>query len=312
VVDSRDLDCTGEMTCAACNDMLALAYALERHSTHPLAQAIIAEAEKRQVQDCYPVAENLNVRGGRGLEGLVDGQLMTIGSIRLFEEEHIIPPEVHQWVDAAEAEGKTAMLLCDGNHVRGFIAVADTPRSDSQAVVCMLNDMGKHTVMLTGDNATVATVVAQTVGLEDVRANLLPGDKQAAVAALREQSGPVAMVGDGINDAPALAAADLGIAMGGGGSAQAMETADVVLMADDIRKLPFAVRLSAFANRLVRQNIIFSLATKFLVAIVALLGYAPLWMAVLADMGVSLLVTLNGLRAARFEKRKGQATPAGA
>jgi Cd2+/Zn2+-exporting ATPase len=304
VVDSRDLACNGDNTCAACNDMMALAYALERHSTHPLAQAIIAEAEKRQIQDCYPVAENLNVRGGRGLEGEVDGQLMTIGSIRLFEEEHIVPPEVHQWVDEAEAEGQTAMLLCDGNHVRGFIAVADTPRSDSQAVVRTLNDMGKHTMMLTGDNATVASVVAQTVGLEDVRANLLPGDKQAAIAALREQFDSVAMVGDGINDAPALAASDLGIAMGGGGSAQAMETADVVLMADDIKKLPFAIRLSAFANRLVRQNIIFSLASKFLVAVIALLGYAPLWMAVLADMGVSLLVTLNGLRAARFEKNK--------
>ncbi len=311
VVDSRDLECSGDAQCAACNDMMALAYALERHSTHPLAQAIIFEAEKRQVQDCYPVAENLNVRGGQGLEGVVDGQLMTIGSIRLFEEEHNVPPEVHQWVDEAEAEGRTAMLLCDGDHVRGFIAVADTPRSDSQAVLRALNDMGKHTVMLTGDNATVATVVAQTVGLEDVRANLLPGDKQAAVAALREQYGSVAMVGDGINDAPALAAADLGIAMGGGGNAQAMETADVVLMANDIKKLPFAIRLSAFANRLVGQNITFSLTTKFLVAVVALLGYAPLWMAVLADMGVSLLVTLNGLRAARFENRRGQPVPAG-
>ena len=134
----------------------------------------------------------------------------------------------------------------------------------------------------------------------NIRSNLLPGDKQEAVSALHQRYSSVAMVGDGINDAPALAAADLGIAMGGSGSAQAMETADVVLMADDLSKLPFAIKLSAFANRLVRQNIVFSLATKLLVAGVALLGYAPLWMAVMADMGVSLLVTLNGLRAVRF------------
>ncbi len=301
VVDSRDLDCSGKAQCEACNDLMALAYALERHSTHPLAQAIAAEAEKRRVQDCYPAAENLTTRGGRGLEGVVNGQLMTIGSLRLFEEEHKIPLEVHQWVEQAESEGKTAMLLCDGDHVRGFIAVADTLRDDSQTVIRQLNDMHKHTVMLTGDNATVAAVVAQKVGLDDVRSNLLPGDKQEAVAAIRDQYGSVAMVGDGINDAPALAAADLGIAMGGSGSAQAMETADVVLMADDIDKLPFAIKLSHFANRLIRQNIIFSLATKLVVAVIAFFGYAPLWMAVLADMGVSLIVTLNGLRAMRYK-----------
>ena len=280
--------------------MVALAYALEQHSSHPLAQAIEAEAERRQVRGRYPAAEGLRTRSGQGLEGMVNGRLMTIGNLRLFEEEHHIPPLVHEWVDRAEADGKTAMLLCDGDHVRGFIAVADTLRDDSQVIIRSLNDMGKHTVLLTGDNATVAAVVGQTLGMDDIRSNLLPGDKQEAVSALHQRYGSVAMVGDGINDAPALAAADLGIAMGGSGSAQAMETADVVLMADDLSKLPFAIKLSAFANRLVRQNIVFSLATKLLVAGIALLGYAPLWMAVMADMGVSLLVTLNGLRAVRF------------
>jgi Cd2+/Zn2+-exporting ATPase len=301
VVDSRDLDCSGASECDTCDDMFALAYALERHSSHPLAQAIEEEAEKRGVKECYPPAENLNTRGGRGLEGRVNSRLMTIGSRRLFEEEHKIPSQVQQWVDRAESEGKTAMLLCDGDHVRGFIAVADTPRVASQNVIRELNDMNKHTVMLTGDNATVAAVVGQTVGLDDIRSNLLPGDKQEAMTAMREKYGSVAMVGDGINDAPALAAADLGIAMGGSGSAQAMETADVVLMADDIHKLPFAIKLSRFANRLIKQNILFSLGSKLLVAVIALLGYAPLWMAVLADMGVSLLVTLNGLRVMRFK-----------
>ena len=303
VVDSKDLDCLGEDACEPCNDLLALAYALERHSTHPLAQAIVKEAKQRGVTDCYPAARNLVTRGGLGLEGQVNGHKMTIGSLRMFEEEHYIPPIVNEWVDQAEVEGKTAMLLCDGDRVRGFIAVADTLRQEAQNVVAELDRMKKHTIMLTGDNATVASAIGKTVGLDEVYAGLLPGDKQQAVADLRETYGLVAMIGDGINDAPALAAADLGIAMGGSGSAQAMETADVVLMADDIHKLPFAIKLSAFANRLIRQNISFSLGSKLLVAVFALLGYAPLWMAVLADMGVSLLVTLNGLRAMRFKEK---------
>ena len=228
---------------------------------------------------------------------------MTIGSLNLFEKEHNIPEPVHQWVGQAESSGQSVMLICDGDKVRGFIAVADTPRVESQQVIDSLNALNKYTVMLTGDNATVAGVVGDSVGLDDVRSGLLPGDKQRAIETLRETYGSVAMVGDGINDAPALALADLGIAMGGSGNAQAMETADVVLMADDISKLPFAIKLSAFANRLIRQNISFSLGSKLLVAVVALLGYAPLWMAVLADMGVSLLVTLNGLRAMRFKAR---------
>jgi len=300
VIDSRDVECVENHASEPCDDMLALAYALERHSNHPLAQAIANEAEKRGVTDRYPAAKDLVARSGLGLEGQVNGHLVTIGSLRLFEEEHDIPPVVYEWVEQAEAQGQTAMLVCDGDRVRGFIAVADTLRLDSQDVVGELNRMKKKTVMLTGDNGTVAKAVGENIGIDDVHSNLLPDDKLTAVDALREKYGPIAMVGDGINDAPALAAADLGVAMGGSGSAQAMETADVVLMADDIHKLPFAIKLSAFANRLIRQNIGFSLGSKLLVAVFALLGYAPLWVAVLADMGVSLLVTLNGLRAMRF------------
>ncbi|MFN2304130.1 MAG: HAD-IC family P-type ATPase, partial [Anaerolineales bacterium] len=199
-------------------------------------------------------------------------------------------------------DGKTAMLLCDGKGVRGYIAVADKSRPESREVLSALKKDGKITVMLTGDNDTVAQAVGGSLGLDDVRANLLPGDKKDAILKLQAQFGQVAMVGDGINDAPALAAADLGIAMGGIGRAQAMETADVVLMADGLQKLPFAVKLSSFANQLIKQNIGFSLGSKLLVAVIALLGFAPLWLAVIADMGVSLLVTLNGLRAARFKE----------
>ena len=301
VVECRDLSCEGEGGCEACDDLIALAYALERYSSHPLAQAIESEAEWRGVMDVYPPAKNLITRGGLGLEGEINGQKMTIGNLRLFEEEHHIPPIVHDWVADAQSHGKTAMLLCDGERVRGFISVADTLRDESIFVVRGLNDMGKHTIMLTGDNATVAGVVGDEVGLEDVKSNLLPGDKQGVVEILREKYGSVAMVGDGINDAPALASADLGIAMGGSGNAQAMETADVVLMADGMQKLPFAIKLSSFANQLVKQNIFFSLGSKLIVAVIAIFGYAPLWLAVLADMGVSLMVTLNGLRAMRFK-----------
>jgi Zn2+/Cd2+-exporting ATPase len=302
VVDIRDLACQGDSTCDACDDLLALAYALEQYSNHPLAGAIRDEAQQRGVDDCYPPAKNLTTRGGLGLEGVIDGRRMTIGSLRLFEEEHNIPSEVHNWVEDAESEGKTAMLLCDGDGVRGYIAVADSLRLDSKKEVQALKDMGKNTVMLTGDNEHVAQCVGEQAGLDEVHAGLLPGDKQKAVARLRDRYGGVAMVGDGINDAPALAAADVGVAMGGKSSAQSMETADLVLMGDDIQKLPFAIRLSRFANRLVRENIIFSLGSKLLVAVIAFFGYAPLWLAVLADMGVSLLVTLNGLRALRFKE----------
>ena len=301
VVDSRDLECQDLSSCEPCDDLLALAYALERHSTHPLAQAIIREAEERGLTECYPAARKLVTRGGLGLEGQINGHKMTIGSLRMFEKDHDIPDVVRSWVKRAEEQGRTAMLLCDGDRVRGFIAVADTLRPESQVVIGELNQMKKHTLMLTGDNAAVASAVGASIGLADVRSNLLPGDKQRLVEQLRESYGAIAMVGDGINDAPALAAANIGIAMGGSGSAQAMETADVVLMADNIQQLPYALRLSGFANRLIKQNIGFSLGSKLLVAIFALLGYAPLWLAVLADMGVSLLVTANGLRALRFK-----------
>jgi Cd2+/Zn2+-exporting ATPase len=300
VVDIREVSCQGDPDCDSCDDLLALAYALERHSTHPLAQAIIKEAEKRDVADRYPAAAGLTIRGGLGLEGYINGRLMTIGSLRLFEEEHHIPPMVHNWVEKAESEGKTAMLLCDGEGVRGFIAVSDSPRASSKPVIRALKKLGKRTIMLTGDNQTVAGVIAAELDMDAFRSDLLPGEKQQAVAELRSRYEVVAMVGDGINDAPALAEADIGIAVDGG-STQAMETADVVLLGNDIDKLPFAIRLSGFANHLVKENIAFSLTSKLLVAVIALLGYAPLWLAVVADMGVSLLVTLNGLRALRFK-----------
>jgi Cd2+/Zn2+-exporting ATPase len=199
---------------------------------------------------------------------------------------------------AAQSEGKTVMLLCDGEAVRGFIGVEDTPREESAAVLQALKALGIHTLMLTGDNPQAAEKVRLSLGLDEVQASLLPEQKLAAISQLHKSYGLVAMVGDGINDSPALAKADLGIAMGGAGNAQVLETADIVLMNDNLKQLPFAVNLARFTNRLIKQNIGISLSVKFVVAALAIAGLTPLWTAVLADVGLALVVTLNGLRAA--------------
>jgi Zn2+/Cd2+-exporting ATPase len=197
------------------------------------------------------------------------------------------------------------MLVSDGDRVRGVIAVADQIRPHSHEVVRRLHKLDLKSVMLTGDNATVAHAVAASVGIGIVRAGLMPEDKLTAVEELDKKYGRVAMVGDGINDTPALAAASVGISMGGAASDQALEAADIVLMADDLMQLPFAVQLSRFARRLIHANVAISLLTKLIFVVLALSGITSMWLAVLADMGVSLLVTLNGMRALRYNPRRG-------
>ena len=301
VVQVRALDCDGEETCEACNDMLALACSLEKRSNHPLRNAILTEGELKGSIDLYIPAEDMEVLNGKGLKGKVDGRVATIGSLSLFESDHDLPPMLKELVLNAERKGQTTMLICDGDAVRGFIGVADEIRPESSKVISDLGSLGIHSIMLTGDNAKVAKTVSHQIGKIEYKAQLLPEHKLSAIKALKEKYGKVVMVGDGINDSPALALADVGVAMGGSGNAQVLETADIVLLGDDLHKLPFAIKLSRFTNRLIRQNIIFSLAIKFLIAIAALFGYTPLWVAVLADMGVSLLVTFNGMRALRFK-----------
>lgn len=303
LVQLRAADCSGEEDCEACDDLLALACALEERSSHPLRNAVLEAGVMHQVSNRYKAAEGLVTLGGKGLQGKVDGRLATIGSLALFEAEHNTPQIISEWTREAEKAGQTTMLVCDGDAVRGFISVTDGIRTESAAVIADLKLMGRYTVMLTGDNQHVAEIVNKDLMLDDLFAQLLPQDKLVAITALRSSFGKVVMVGDGINDSPALALADIGIAMGGSGSAQVLETADIVLMGDDLRKLPFAIRLSAFVNKLIRQNIVFSLGTKFIVAVLAVFGLTPLWLAVLADMGVSLLVTFNGMRALRFRER---------
>jgi Zn2+/Cd2+-exporting ATPase len=287
--------------CNACDDLLGLASALEKRSTHPLAKSVLAAAEERGVTNRYPTAQDVTALAGSGLQGQVNGKLATIGNHKLFDLSHPHEEKVCNWVQNAEDQGQTTMLVCDGDRVRGFIAVADTIREESRQTIAEMKRLGKHTIMLTGDNPSAAHSVGQQIGVDQVQAGLLPADKVIAVQALAQQYGRVAMVGDGINDAPALASATLGIAMGGAGSDQAMETADVVLMGSDLKQIPFAVRLSAFARSLIRANVIFSLVTKLIFVLLTLAGLTSLWMAVVADMGVSLLVTLNGMRAHEFK-----------
>ncbi len=294
-------DCTGEAICEPCDNLVAVASSLEAHSTHPLGSAVTQEAQARGVLNRYPAAEGLQVLEGRGQQGMLNGKLATVGSLPLFLAEHETPEQIIAASQAAEGQGQTTMLICDGDRVIGYLAVQDEPRPGTKEVLAELKAEGINMVMLTGDNPGVAELVAEKVGLDRVFASLLPTDKLNKLSELKQQFGQVVMVGDGINDSPALAQADIGVAMGGAGNAQVLETADVVLMNDDLSRLPFAVRLSRRVNSLIRQNVVISLGVKVLVAIVAMAGLTPLWVAVFADIGISLIVTLNGLRALRFE-----------
>lgn len=296
----KAVDCEGVEPCEPCNDLLALACSLEQHSSHPLSYAVLEEGAERGVMNRYAPAEGLETLSGRGQQGWVNGKLATVGSLPLFEAEHNTPPALVEQTLEAECNGQTTMLVCDGERVRGFLSVEDEIRPEAVSVLQSLKEKGFRIVMLTGDNVVVAEQVGQKLGVDDIFANLLPEEKLATLAKMREQYGQVSMVGDGINDSPALANADVGIAMGGAGNAQVLETADIVLMDDDLSQLPFAVDLSHFTNGLIRQNIVVSLGVKFLLGILAILGLTPLWVAVLGDIGVSLVVTLNGMRAMHF------------
>ncbi len=304
----RAVDCTDGEDCERCRDVLALACALERRSQHPLAQAVVQAAAERGLENRYPPAETVSALHGIGLQGKINGHTATIGSHRLFEEAHPHSDELCRWVESAESLGQTTMLVWDGERVRGYLAVSDSLRPESELVIDQLKRMGVEPVMLTGDNPAAAQAVAGQVGVHQIHAGLLPENKTRLIQELRSRYPAVAMVGDGINDTPALAAATVGIAMGGAASAQAMETADVVLMSEGLNRLPFAVRLARLAQRIIRQNIAFSLVTKAVFILLALAGWTTMWMAVLADMGVSLLVTFNGMRPLALRDENGRPT----
>jgi Cd2+/Zn2+-exporting ATPase len=284
-------------------ELLRLAAAVEDRSEHPLARAIVTAAQERGI--AFPRAAEVEAVTGRGVRGSLNGTQLTIGNRTLYEELDISVPEALAARGEALAEdGKTVMFLAsaaDGRAlIKGLIAVADTVRPDAREAIAALKRTGiRQTVMLTGDNERTASAIAEQAGLDDFRANLLPHQKVEAIEELLAKHGQVAMVGDGINDAPALARATVGIAMGGAGTDQALETADVALMADALDKLPFAMRLSRRTLNVVRQNIGFSLLVKGAFMALAIPGLATLWMAVFADMGASLIVIFNGMRLLR-------------
>ncbi len=285
--------------CPGCDEMLALAATVERRSEHPLAQAILAEAQGRNVLHRYPAAQAVQALAGRGVEGRLNGQTITVGSHTLFHERAANCHDLHPRIESIEANGQTVILVGRDDQVLGFIGVADEPRPGSRRALQTLKKTAPNVqiVMLTGDSPTAAQMIAEQVGAIDrVSAGLLPQEKLEAVKSLQAEYGHVAMIGDGVNDAPALAAANVGIAMGGAGVAQAMETADVVLMQDDLERLTDAVHTSRRARRVIWQNIVFSLGIKMAVLALAMGGWATLWMAVIADVGASISVTLNGMR----------------
>lgn len=295
VIKFEAADCEGwtEGTCYPCQDLLALASAVEARSEHPLAHAVVEQANVFGVAGMKS-AENVRSLTGRGVRGEIDGHDIIIGSHRYFDE-HTPHEQYCDSVTQMDDQGFTTMLVSQDEQYQGFIAVADEVRSTSQTTVAQLKAAGlDHLVMLTGDNEQTATQVAAEVGVTEFQANCLPEDKVSAIASLADKYGSVAMVGDGINDAPALATADVGIAIGN--TAQAMETADISLMSNSLTALPYLVRLSRAAMQTIRANIIFSLGIKFIFLLMLLLGTGSMWMAILADVGTSILVTLNGTR----------------
>jgi Cd2+/Zn2+-exporting ATPase len=295
-VDCRKCDSPKEI-CTNCGEMLALASAVEQRSEHPLARAVVAQAAQGGLAARYPAADAVKAMAGRGVAGNVNGHSVVVGSHPYFDA--VVPHDREQCAEIGRlaGQGQTPLLVGVDNKYAGYITVADTVREGSRQAVDALKKLGIDAlVMLTGDNEAAARTIAHDVGVTDVRANLLPENKTEAIKDLLVQHQPVAMVGDGVNDAPALATASVGIALGAGGTAQAMETADVVLMADDLRKLPFTIRLSRVAMRTIQANLSFSIGVKVLFLGLAVLGLGSMWLAVLADVGASLVVTLNGMR----------------
>jgi len=249
----------------------------------------------------YQRGEDFQAFTGRGARARVGGQMIYVGNHELFAEWCDHRPEVHRWLEELEAAGKTVMLVGTQGEIIGLLAVADTLRETSREAISSLKQAGiAKTVMLTGDNEGTARAIAQAVGVNDFRANLLPEEKVGAIDALLSEHGKVAMVGDGVNDAPALARATVGIAMGAAGTDAALEAADIALMADDLSKLPYTMRLSRQTLGIIKQNIALSLLIKGMFLALGLLGLATLWMAIFADMGASMIVILNGMRLLRF------------
>ncbi|WP_449412989.1 heavy metal translocating P-type ATPase [Pandoraea soli] len=280
------------------DEALTLAAALDAQTTHPIARAVV-DGYTRAGLGTLPSVTEVEALAGMGVKGRIGQTLYYLGNHRLIESLGVCNAHVEATLARLEAQARTAIVLASETQAIAVLAVADTLRVESRDVIARLADMGVRTVMLTGDNRATAEVIGRQAGVSDVRAEMLPEDKWQAVSALRETYGYVGMVGDGINDAPALAAADVGFAMGVTGTDSALETADVTLMDDDLHKLPAFLTLSRRAATVLKQNIAVALAIKVVFFALAVVGLASLWMAVFADVGASLLVIANGMRLLR-------------
>lgn len=281
--------------------LLRIASAIDDHSAHPLAKAVVAYAREQGV--AVHRAENYRNRSGRGAEGTVDGHPYFVGNHRFAHELGVCSDALERHLAAIEARGQSVVVVghrphegCAGE-VLGLLAIGDTIRPNAPAAVTALHAAGvTQVVMLSGDNQRTVAFVARQVGIDEARGDLLPDDKAAAVQALRERHGPTGMVGDGVNDAPAMATATIGIAMGAAGSDAAIETADVALMQDDLGQIAVMIRFCRRTLALIRFNIVFALALKAVFLLLTLSGHASLWLAIFADTGATLLVIANALR----------------
>jgi Cd2+/Zn2+-exporting ATPase len=277
-------------------DLLRIAVSLEASSEHPLARAIMNYAENRDVKP-GPVTEFASL-SGKGATGIIEGETYYVGNHRLFEEEGICEDAVHRELDKLENRSHTVVLVGNRKALLGLIAIADGVREEASSAIGKLKKLGiREMIMLTGDNAVTARAIAQQIGIDHYKAELLPDQKLNIIRNLMKDNEMVGMVGDGINDAPAMATATIGIAMGVSGSDTAIETADIALMEDDLSRLPYLKRVSHRTVRIIKQNIFIALFLKGIFFALAIPGLATLWMAVFADMGASLMVIFNGLRA---------------
>ncbi len=281
------------------NELMTITAAIEKGSQHPLASAIIRKAEEDGLNFNDLSVEEFQSITGKGVKAKVNNAMYYVGSPSLFEEllPNGIQSEIKEQITTLQTQGKTVMILGTEKEILALIAVADEIRESSKEVIRKLHQVGiEKTVMLTGDNQRTAEAIGKQVGVSDIKADLLPEDKLNFIKELRDKHQSVAMVGDGVNDAPALAASTVGVAMGGAGTDTALETADIVLMSDDLSKLPYTIKLSRKALAIIKQNIIFSLGIKALSLLLIVPGWLTLWLAVFADMGATLLVTLNSMR----------------
>lgn len=280
------------------NELMTITAAIEKGSQHPLGTAIIRKAEENGLNINGVSVEEFQSITGKGVKAKVNNEMYYVGSSTLFEELHgSIENDKKQKIEKMQTQGKTVIVLGTEKEILSFIAVADEIRESSKSVIRKLHQIGiEKTVMLTGDNKRTAEVVGKEVGVSDIKADLLPEDKLNFIKELRGKNQGVAMVGDGVNDAPALAASTVGVAMGGAGTDTALETADIALMSDDLSKLPYTIKLSRKALSIIKQNITFSLAIKLVALLLVIPGWLTLWIAIFSDMGATLLVTLNSLR----------------